>query len=131
MSSFYWQILSEIFLGIGVVLMLTAVLIAARYRIVSGMISELRAGKNTAQSSMAAPRARTDPMALADADDEEFREELEKGEITVVVAPKKEETADATVVVSVEGEEGDFRMTRNILVINADPDVIDSKWRSK
>ena len=70
-------------------------------------------------------------MALADADDEEFREELEKGEITVVVAPKKEETADATVVVSVEGEEGDFRMTRNILVINADPDVIDSKWRSK
>lgn len=129
MSSFYWQILSEIFLGIGVVLMLTAILIAARYRIVSGMISELRAGKITASNAGTVPQIMNDIKDIAGAEEEELRRELENGEITVVVAPKKEEETDATVIVSNEDKNSDFRITRNILVINADPDVIDSNWR--
>ncbi|WP_295079543.1 hypothetical protein [Ruminococcus sp.] len=129
MSSFYWQILSEIFLGIGIVLMLTAILIAARYRIVSGMISELRSGRSTASHAVTVPQVMNDITDIAGAEEEELRRELENGEITVVVAPKKDDETDATVIVNNEDKNSDFRITRNILVINADPDVIDSNWR--
>ena len=51
----------------------------------------------------------------------------EDGPWTVVVAPKQEEDIDGTVVVgNKKGTESDFVITSNIVVINADVDVIDN-----
>ena len=127
MSSFYWQILSEIFLGIGIVLLLTAILIAARFRIISGLVSELRAGRNAPAPVMAATSEKSIRSGEADVHGDPG-DGLEEGEITVVVAPKSGKAADDSTVVVGSGKD-DFRITHSILVISGDPDVIDNNGR--
>ena len=59
-------------------------------------------------------------------------EEIDSGQITVVVAKKKQENISDTIVISNNDEKKkDFRIIRNIIVINADPDVIDGHRRTK
>ncbi len=126
MSSFYWQIISDIFLGIGIVLFVTALLIALRFRVISGIISEIRS-----RNSVPAPVRSTPSMKIditggnsRKAAEEDVFDGNDSGEITVVVARRNDTADDATVVVGNSGQE-DFRITNNILVINADPDIID------
>ena len=127
MSSFYWQIISDIFLGIGIVLLITAVLIALRFRIVSGVISEIRS-----KNSIPAP-VRTTPSMKIDITGgtsrntavDDVPEEPDSGEITVVVARRNDAEDDGATVVVGNGRKDDFRITNNIIVINADPDMID------
>jgi hypothetical protein len=44
---------------------------------------------------------------------------------------KKEEVSDTIVVNKGKDKKNDFRIIRNIIVINADPDVIDERGRTK
>ena len=133
MDSFYWEILSEIFLGIGIVLLLVAVFLAFRYRIISNIISDVASQKRIpAIPDMPPPvtpefsKDTVGDYPVITGSSEPFADE--SGEITVVVARGKKQADDgATVVVdrAEEGKESDFRITRNIILINADPDVID------
>lgn len=134
MTSFEWQIISQIFLGIGIVLLLTAFMLAARFKVISNTVSEIRSRKSPAEPAdkvhSAAMSIRTlneNADALGPAD-----EELDSSMITVVVGRKKqEEISDTIVVGNNKDKENDFRIIRNIIVINADPDVIDDNRRNK
>ncbi|MDD7516496.1 hypothetical protein [Ruminococcus flavefaciens] len=134
MTSFQWQIISEIFLGIGIVLMLTAFMIAARYKVISNTVSEIRSRKNPAGPAenvhSAAMNIRSRDIDIVS--DIPTEEEIDSGQITVVVAKKKQENISDTIVISNNDEKKkDFRIIRNIIVINADPDVIDGHRRTK
>ena len=134
MTSFQWQIISEIFLGIGIVLMLTAFMIAARYKVISNTVSEIRSRKNPAGPAenvhSAAMNIRSRDIDIVS--DIPTEEEIDSGQITVVVAKKKQENISDTIVISNNDEKKkDFRIIRNIIVINADPDVIDGHRKNK
>ncbi|WP_303824957.1 hypothetical protein [Ruminococcus flavefaciens] len=128
MDSFEWQVLSEIFLGIGIVLFIAALFLTIRYRVISNLISDMKERKLSpgpvrAQGSFTRDMidAEEELSSEADADAE--------GPWTVVVAPKKEESSDGTVVVRKKDDEEQFIVTSNIVVINADVDVIDNGRR--
>ena len=127
MDSFEWQVLSEIFLGIGIVLFIAALFLTIRYRVISNLISDMKERKLSpgpvrAQGSFTRTKIDAEELSSeADADAE--------GPWTVVVAPKKEESSDGTVVVRKKDDEEKFIVTSNIVVINADVDVIDNGRR--
>lgn len=128
MDSFYWQIISDIFLGIGLILLFTALFLTIRYRVISNLISDLRVGK-MAPEPVITPSSITIDLRNAEAGlNGDASSEEEEGPWTVVVAPKQEESGDGTVVVgkSKDGAKSEFNITSSILVINADVDVIDS-----
>ena len=134
MGAFEWQIISDIFLGIGIVLLLTAFMIAARYKVISNTVSEIRSRKSPAgpveKVQLAAIDIRSLDSRASGIDPTE--DEIESGQITVVVGKKKKEVANDTVVVgNGSDKKNDFRIIRNIIVINADPDVIDDHRRTK
>ena len=59
-------------------------------------------------------------------------EAIDSSMITVVVGKKKtEDISDTIVVGNNKDKKNDFRIIRNIIVINADPDVIDDNRRTK
>ena len=55
MNSFYWQLISQISLGIGLVLLLVAVIIAIRFRVISNLVSELTSKGVTAEKGLQTP----------------------------------------------------------------------------
>ena len=126
MDSFDWKILSEIFLGIGIVLFSAAVILTIRYRVISNLISDLKVGKMSPEP-FRTPSAITLSLRSTDAVLSAPPESDEDGPWTVVVAPKQEENTDGTIVVgNKKGSAGDFSITSNIVVINADVDAIDN-----
>jgi hypothetical protein len=133
MNSFQWQIISQIFLGIGIVLMLTAVMLAARFKVISNTVSEIRSRKSSAEP---AEKVHSAAMSIRPLDNENDTaagdDEADSGMITVVVGKKKKEDINDTIVVgNNKDKQNDFRIIRNIIVINADPDVIDGHRRTK
>ena len=133
MNSFQWQIISQIFLGIGIVLMLTAVMLAARFKVISNTVSEIRSRKSSAEP---AEKVHSAAMSIRTFDNEDDTaagdDEADSGMITVVVGKKKKEDISDTIVVgNNKDKKNDFRIIRNIIVINADPDVIDGNRRTK
>ena len=46
MDSFYWQIISVVFLIIGILLLLFTAYLAARYKVVGNLVSEIKAKKH-------------------------------------------------------------------------------------
>jgi hypothetical protein len=133
MNSFQWQIISQIFLGIGIVLMLTAVMLAARFKVISNTVSEIRSRKSSAEP---AEKVHSAAMSIRPLDNENDTaagdDEADSGMITVVVGKKKKEDINDTIVVgNNKDKQNDFRIIRNIIVINADPDVIDDNRRTK
>ena len=130
MESFDWKILSEIFLGIGIVLSVSAIILAIRYRVISNLISDMKVGKMSPEP-FRTPSTITLSLRSTDAEPSAPPDSDEEGPWTVVVAPKQEEDTDGTVVVGNNRNSGkDFTVTSNIIVINADVDVID-KGRKK
>ena len=129
MDSYDWQILSHIFLGIGIVLFIAALILAIRYRVISNLISDIKVRKMSSEplratSTINLSLRSTDPELSAPPESDE------DGPWTVVVAPKQEEFTDGTVVVgNNKNSESDFIITSNIVVINADVDVIDNGRR--
>ncbi|MCR5600876.1 MAG: hypothetical protein K6G33_09085 [Ruminococcus sp.] len=129
MDSHSWQMISQIFLWLGILLLICTVVIAARYKVVANLVSEIKAKKSPSEplkevhsAVMSGSGSVTETAVNAQNDDEN---------ITVVVGRKKAETVNDTIVVSRNNSpENDFRIIRNIIVINADPDVIDDR-RSK
>ncbi len=129
MDSHSWQMISQIFLWLGILLLICTVVIAARYKVVANLVSEIKAKKSPSEplkevhsAVMSGSGSVTETAVNAQNDDDN---------ITVVVGRKKAETVNDTIVVSRNsGPENDFRIIRNIIVINADPDVIDDR-RSK
>lgn len=133
MNSFQWQIISQIFLGIGIVLMLTAVMLAARFKVISNTVSEIRSRKSSAEP---AEKVHSAAMSIRPLDNENDTaagdDEADSGMITVVVGKKKKEDINDTIVVgNNKDKQNDFIIIRNIIVINADPDVIDDNRRTK
>ncbi|SHM73000.1 hypothetical protein [Ruminococcus flavefaciens] len=134
MTSFEWQIISQIFLGIGIVLLITAFMIVARFKVISNTISEIRSRKSPAvpvenvHSAAINMRTVSNNTAVPDITEDE----IASGNITVVVGKKKQQDiSDTLVVANNKDKKNDFRMIRNIIVINADPDVIDGNRRNK
>lgn len=126
MDSFDWKIISDIFLGIGIILFIAAVILTIRYRVISNMISDLKVGKMSPEQ-FRTPSAITLSLRSTDAGLSAPPESDEDGPWTVVVAQKQEENTDSTVVVgNKKSSAGDFAITSNIVVINADVDVIDN-----
>lgn len=130
MDSYDWQILSHIFLGIGIVLFIAALILTIRYRVISNLISDIKVRKMSPEPLKAASTINlslrsTDPELSAPPESDE------DGPWTVVVAPvQDEENIDSTVVVgNNKNSESDFIITSNIIVINADVDVIDNGRR--
>lgn len=129
MGSFSWQIISEIFLGIGIVLLISALVLTVRYRVISNMISDIRVRKMSPEPFRAAPSMTID-LKSAETGASQQPAGDEEGPWTVVVASKQEETGDGTVVVGKkESPVSEFNITSNIIVINADVDVIDNGRR--
>ena len=91
MDSFDWKILSEIFLGIGIVLFIAAVILTIRYRVISNFISDLKVGKMSPEP-FRTPSAITLSLRSTDAGLSAPPESDEDGPWTVVVALKQEET---------------------------------------
>ena len=52
MNSFYWQLISQISLGIGLVLLLIAVIITIRFRVISNLVSEFTSKGVTAEKGL-------------------------------------------------------------------------------
>lgn len=134
MTSFEWQIISQIFLGIGIVLLITAFMIVARFKVISNTISEIRSRKSpvvpveNVHSAAINMRTVSNNTAVPDITEDE----IASGNITVVVGKKKQQDiSDTLVVANNKDKKNDFRMIRNIIVINADPDVIDGNRRNK
>lgn len=129
MNSSQWQLISMVFLGIGVLLLICTVYLAARYKVVANLVSEIRSKKSPSEplkevhSAAMVAKGSVTETAVNSGNDEDY--------ITVVVGKKKADTVNDTIVVSKNnGSESDFRIIRNIIVINADPDAIDDR-RSK
>ena len=129
MNSYQWHLISVIFLAIGVILLICAVLIAARYKVVANLISEVKAKNRPSEplkevhSAAAADKGGVTETAVNNGDDDDY--------ITVVVGNKKTGPVNDTIVLSKNNSSlNDFRILRNIIMINADPDVID-EHRSK
>ena len=133
MNSFQWQIISQIFLGIGIVLLLTAVMLAARFKVISNTVSEIKARKSPAEPAEKVHSAAMSIRTFDNADDIGMSDEaIDSSMITVVVGKKKKEDISDTIVVgNNKDKKNDFRIIRNIIVINADPDVIDDNRRTK
>ncbi|WP_028518228.1 hypothetical protein [Ruminococcus flavefaciens] len=133
MNSFQWQIISQIFLGIGIVLMLTAVMLAARFKVISNTVSEIRSRKSSTEPAEKVHSAAMSIRTFENEDDPAAGDdEADSGMITVVVGKKKkEDISDTLVVGNNKDKKNDFRIIRNIIVINADPDVIDDNRRTK
>ena len=129
MDSFDWQIISEIFLGISIVLFISALILTIRYRVISNMISDIKVRKMSPEP-FRAPSSISLSLRSTDSELSAPPESDEDGPWTVVVAPKQEGTTDGTVVVgNNKSSESDFVITSNIVVINADVDVIDNGRR--
>ena len=129
MNSYQWQLISWIFLAIGVLLLIMTVFLAARYKVVANLVSEIKAKKRPSEplkevhSAAMVAKGGVTETAVNNGNDEDY--------ITVVVGKKKVETVNDTIVVNRNNSsENDFRILRNIIIINADPDVID-EHRSK
>ena len=129
MNSYQWHLISVIFLAIGVILLICAVLIAARYKVVANLISEVKAKNRPSEplkevhSAATADKGGVTETAVNNGDDDDY--------ITVVVGNKKTGPVNDTIVLSKNNSSlNDFRILRNIIMINADPDVID-EHRSK
>ena len=133
MDSFYWQIISVVFLIIGILLLLFTAYLAARYKVVGNLVSEIKAKKHPSETitefhPAVMERAGSVTETIANnadiTDDDDY--------ITVVVGKKKADTMNDTIVVSRnDAAENDFRIIRNIISINADPDVIDGRMGGK
>ena len=127
MDSSYWQIISVVFLIIGILLLLFAAYLAARYKVVGNIVSEIKAKKHTSEPitefhSADMVRRSSMPETVVDNVKETFYDD----NITTVVGKTKTDTVNDTVVVSRNSSaDSDFRIIRNIILINADPDVID------
>ncbi len=127
MDSSYWQIISVVFLIIGILLLLFAAYLAARYKVVGNIVSEIKAKKHTSEPitefhSADMVRRSSMPETVVDNVKENFYDD----NITTVVGKTKSDTVNDTVVVSRNSSaDSDFRIIRNIILINADPDVID------
>lgn len=132
MDSFFWQVLSYITLSLGLLLLAAAAVLAVRYKIFSLILSESRT-KGVSEMDMAPETPitldMTDmPVTVHPAVERKEVPAEEGDNVTMVVARKKRDTGDMTVVVSrkpVPDKGEGFRITRNILLINADPDVVD------
>lgn len=126
MDSYDWQIISRIFLGISIVLFISALILTIRYRVISNMISDIKVRKMSPEP-FRAPSSINLSLRSTDSELSAPPESDEDGPWTVVVAPKQEENTDGTVVVgNKKGSAGDFSITSNIVVINADVDAIDN-----
>ena len=127
MDSYDWQIISRIFLGISIVLFISALILTIRYRVISNMISDIKVRKMSPEP-FRAPSSINLSLRSTDSELSAPPESDEDGPWTVVVAPKQEEEdMDGTVVVgNNNSSESDFIITSNIVVINADVDVIDN-----
>ena len=132
MDSVFWQTLSYITLSLGLLLLAVAAVLAVRYKIFSLVLSEFRSKEATEMDmapetpvSLEMPQLRETPSAAVN---ERKDTADESDNVTMVVAKKKPDKGDMTFVVSRKSsavEKEDFRITRNILLINADPDVVD------
>ena len=129
MNSDQWQLISWIFLVLGLLLLILTVFLAARYKVVANLVSEMKAKKRPSEplkevhSTAMVAKGSVTETAVNNGSDEDY--------ITVVVGRKKAETVNDTIVVNRNNStENNFRIIRNIIMINADPDVIDGH-RSK
>ncbi|HOA00409.1 hypothetical protein [Ruminococcus sp.] len=133
MSSFDWQVVSQISLGIGLVLLLAALVIAVRFRVISNLVSELTSKGGRAEPASQSPSVSrslraSENMAFDDQSDDNKDGDI----ITVVVGHKKKENISDTVVVGTKTDSGsDFRIVRNVLLINADVEAIDDHGRDR
>ena len=133
MNSFYWQLISQISLGIGLVLLLIAVIITIRFRVISNLVSEFTSKGVTAEKGLQTQSV-SRSMRVSDEifADENIDDNKDGDIITVVVGHKpKDNISDTVVVGTTTGGQNDFRIVRNILLINADVDVIDSGGRKR
>lgn len=129
MNSYQWQLISWIFLVIGILLLILTVFIAARYKVVANLVSEIKAKKHPSEPLKEVHSAAM--VAKGSVTETVVDNENDTDYITVVVGKKKSEPVNDTIVVNrSNGSENDFRILRNIIMINADPDVIDGH-RSK
>lgn len=129
MDSYYWDIISYIFLGIGLVLLLIAFIIAARFKVISNTVSEIRSRRGVAEpvdnALSAAMNNRSQEIEGAAGD------VVDSGLITTVVGQKKaDNTGDTIVIANDKDKKNNFKIIRNIIVINADPDVIDDNRKN-
>lgn len=129
MDSYYWDIISYIFLGIGLVLLLIAFIIAARFKVISNTISEIRSRRGVAEP---VDNALSVAMSIRSHElDGAAVEAVDSGLITTVVGQKKaENTSDTIVIANDKDKKNNFKIIRNIIVINADPDVIDDNRKN-
>ncbi len=133
MNSFYWQLISQISLGIGLVLLLVAVIIAIRFRVISNLVSELTSKGGTAEKGLQTPSVSMSMRASDEFFAGDNSDDNKDGDIiTVVVGHKpKDNISDTVVVGTTTGGQNDFRIIRNVLLINADVDVIDNGGKKR
>ncbi|MBR3667196.1 MAG: hypothetical protein IKN66_08580 [Ruminococcus sp.] len=133
MNSFYWQLISQISLGIGLVLLLVAVIIAIRFRVISNLVSELTSKGGTAEKGLQTPSVSMSMRASDEFFAGDNSDDNKDGDIiTVVVGHKQKDNISDTVVVgTTTGGQNDFRIVRNVLLINADVDVIDNGGKKR
>ena len=133
MESFHWQIISQISLGIGVVLLLAALFIAIKFRVISNIVSEISAkGGRAAAEAVPSPSVSRSLRAEENFFSEDLSDNKDGDIITVVVGQKKNEDISDTVVVGTKTDsQEDFRIVRNILLINADVEAIDNGGRNR
>jgi len=129
MNMIFWRVISNISLVLGIILMIAAIALAFRYKIFSMILSD--SGKKTAaerSSDTVTPiilkiperdtKAEYMPAAGAESGPDD--------NATMVVRKKKNRSADPVIGGNrTEEKKEDFVITRNILVISADPDVVD------
>ncbi|EWM54435.1 hypothetical protein [Ruminococcus flavefaciens] len=137
MNSFYWQVISYISLGLGIVMILIALFIAVRFGVFANLFSGLMA-KKTISDPIAATNTTSNILSLKTERDMYEREKASADEgkdddiITVVIGKKsKENISDTIVVANGSDSNSDFRIIKNVLLINADVDVIDDHRRNR
>ncbi len=129
MNMIFWRVISNISLVLGIILMIAAIALAFRYKIFSMILSD--SGKKTAaeRSSdtvtpiiLKIPERDTETEYMPAAGAESGPDD----NATMVVRKKKNRSADSVIGGNrTEEKKEDFVITRNILVISADPDVVD------
>lgn len=132
MDSFHWQIISQISLGIGVVLLLAALFIAIKFRVISNIVSEISAKGGRASAAAAPSPSVSRSLRAEDFFSDDMADDKDGDIITVVVGQNKKEDISDTVVVGTNTDsQEDFRIVRNILLINADVEAIDNGGRNR
>ena len=132
MDSVFWQVLSYITLSLGLLMLIVAAILAVRYKIFSMIFSDFRTKESTeiemaAESTLSLDLPESS-MERAPVSRTVNNDSDGSDNVTMVVSRKKQDKGDMTVVVSRKpagGKADDFRITRNVLLINADPDVVD------